>query len=289
MKTTTFFSTLIALALMGTANLYAQYGLGTNAPNAQAALHIESTSHGVLIPNVALTNAGTFLGGVVATADHESMLVYNTSTSTANGLTGEGFYYWADGLGGSWVRLQSGSAGSITPATIDPGADGQVLTTTGTTVGWATPAASTMSHWNVQGGTTAATSNTDNIYQDGNVAIGTATNPRNFQFNGALFGTFREHNTATNIVWTANDFHVMLTGDAKNIPALELPDPTTAGVGRIVSISNSTGSNIAYKASVITDESKLPNAGQNGLGWLYTTTGQMFLNTGTEWVPIGAR
>ena len=287
MKTTTFFSTLIALALMGTANLYAQYGLGTNAPNAQAALHIESTSHGVLIPNVALTNAGIFLGGVAATADHTSMLVYNTNTlsTTASGLSGAGFYYWSGGVGGSWVRLQSSSAGSIAPNTINPGTDGQVLTTTGTgtaaTVIWKTPAASTMSHWNVQGSSpaTPATSNTDNIYQDGNVAIGTATNPRTFTTTGARIVPVRESASSDSISWEPSDFCVNLTVE----PGLFLlPHVNDVETGRIISISNNSGTAIQFDG---TDVKRKPA----NFSWVSNGSGYIFINTGTQWSSLAAR
>lgn len=289
MKTTTFFSTLIALALMGTANLYAQYGLGTNAPNAQAALHIESTSHGVLIPNVALTNAGTLFPGVTnPTAEHESMLVYNTSTSTANGLSGPGFYYWADGVGGSWVRLQSGSAGSITPATIDPGTDGQVLTTSGTgtaaTVIWETPTVATTSHWNVQGGTTPATLNTQDIVQNGDVAVGTATNRKDLSFTGALYSHVRFHTTDSPIVWQDDDFYVVLTSASIGKIALSLPNPAT-NANRMLSIGNQTGSQIFFAGSTPTD----PKYAPENFSDIRSGYGYLFISDGTKWYALAAR
>ena len=69
---------------------------------------MEGVNQGVLIPNVSLTNATTFLGGVTATAEHLSMLVYNTNTATTNGLRGAGYYYWE---GSTWVRLSTATAG----------------------------------------------------------------------------------------------------------------------------------------------------------------------------------
>lgn len=284
MKTTTFFSTLIALALMGTANLYAQYGLGTNTPNAQAALHIESASHGVLIPNVSLTAATTLFTGVTATADHESMLVYNTSTSTANGLTGEGFYYWADGVGGSWVRLQSGSAGSIAPATIDPGANGQVLTTTGGAVVWETPTVATMSHWNVQGGTTPATLNTQDIVQEGDVAVGTATNRKDLSFTGALYSHVRFHTTDSPIVWQDDDFCVVLTSATANNIALSLPNPAT-NANRMLSIGNQTGNQIFFAGSTPADPKYAPENFSDIRGGY----GYLFISDGTKWYALAAR
>ena len=278
MKTTTFFSTLIALALMGgTATIHAQYGLGTNTPNAQAALHIESASHGVLIPNVALTDAAVLFTGVTATADHESMLVYNTSTSTANGLTGEGFYYWADGVGGSWVRLQSGSAGSIAPATIDPGANGQVLTTTGGAVVWETPTVATTSHWNVQGGTTPATLNTQNIYQEGDVAVGTTTNRKSLSVTGALYVNFREHAVNTDIVWLDSDFAITLDDLVDGaVFKMQLPD-ATQNTGRMIFINNNAGGPVDFHQ---TADAKFV---VENFGFIGGGKGAAFISDGTTW------
>ena len=301
MKTTTFFSTLIALALMGTANLYAQYGLGTNTPNAQAALHIESASHGVLIPNVSLTAATTLFTGVTATADHESMLVYNTNTlsTTASGLSGPGFYYWSGGVGGSWVRLQSSSAGSIAPATIDPGANGQVLTTSGTgataTVGWQTPTVATTSHWRVENPkgtfTTAdATSNTQNIYQEGDVSVGTTTNRASLSFSGALFGSVRTHTLTSAITYTDDDFAVVFTKSLNGI--LTLPDATT-NTGRIIGLYNQSGTNSAFisrttlpSGMTLADVVKVT---PDGFVRVYAKAAALFISDGSTWYPIGAR
>lgn len=75
----------------------AQVGIGTTTPN--AALDIESTNDGLLIPRVALsaTNVATINTPTV------SELVYNTATAgvAPNDVT-PGFYYW-DGI--QWVRV----------------------------------------------------------------------------------------------------------------------------------------------------------------------------------------
>ena len=84
--------TLFLLFCCGT--LFAQNGLGTNTPNPQAALDIQSPDKGVLLPHISLTASNTFLQGVTATASHTGMLVYNTNTATNTGLVGTGYYFW---------------------------------------------------------------------------------------------------------------------------------------------------------------------------------------------------
>lgn len=76
---------------------FSQVGIGTTTPN--AALDIESTNNGLLIPRIALvaTNIPSVLTPTI------SELVYNTATSgvSPNNVT-PGFYYW-DGT--QWVRV----------------------------------------------------------------------------------------------------------------------------------------------------------------------------------------
>ena len=98
---------LLSLLLLSGGTLMAQKGFGTNKPNPQTVVHMKGVDQGLLIPNVSLTSATAFLGGVSATADHVSMLVYNTNTATANGLSGAGYYYWS---GTTWVRLTTTAA-----------------------------------------------------------------------------------------------------------------------------------------------------------------------------------
>ncbi|MCC5923573.1 MAG: hypothetical protein JJT77_07290, partial [Crocinitomicaceae bacterium] len=82
-------------------------GINTSgAPgNAGAALDIQFEDKGLLIPRVNIADLTTYapIGGTPT----ESMLVYNTNTTT-----GEGFHYWD---GANWVRLMVGSS-SAAPA-----------------------------------------------------------------------------------------------------------------------------------------------------------------------------
>ena len=89
MRLQVLFLFFIAIAVRG----FGQVGIGTTDP--QAALDIVSTTEGVLIPRIALTNTST---ATVATPT-ESELVYNTAT--VNDVT-PGFYYWD---GSQWMSL----------------------------------------------------------------------------------------------------------------------------------------------------------------------------------------
>lgn len=70
----------------------AQVGIGTPTPNASSMLDVTASNKGVLIPRVALENTKTMMTG--NSAQPESLLVYNTATTTGVDLVTPGFYYW---------------------------------------------------------------------------------------------------------------------------------------------------------------------------------------------------
>lgn len=110
-KTTNLILLLILFASGG--SLWAQYGFGTNNPNAQSAMDIQSPDKGLLIPRLGLTSSTLFLGGVTPTNDHTSMMVWNTNTATNTGLSGAGYYYWTTVSGtttGQWTAFSTGSS-----------------------------------------------------------------------------------------------------------------------------------------------------------------------------------
>lgn len=98
---------------------FAQVGIGTVAPNVDAALEIASSDQGVLLPRVALsaTNTSAPLGAHVA-----GMTLYNTATagSAPNQVT-PGFYF---NDGSKWVRLTDSSPIVIFVASLGTGAGG---------------------------------------------------------------------------------------------------------------------------------------------------------------------
>ena len=99
---------LVVFVLLCTTALMAQtpMGLGSKMASPNAVVHM-GTQGGLIIPKVSLTSATVFLAGKTATADDVSMLVYNTNTATANGLSGTGFYFWT---GSTWTRFSTSVA-----------------------------------------------------------------------------------------------------------------------------------------------------------------------------------
>ena len=109
--------------------------------NPNAALQVDSASKGFLLPRLALTATNNF---APLTAHVEGMTVYNTATagSAPNNVTPG--YYYNDGF--QWVRIATGADAKTEP-------------------------------WFDEATNTEATTNTQNIYQMGNVAIGATTAP----------------------------------------------------------------------------------------------------------------
>lgn len=108
--------TVFAILLSIGVNYGQNVGINTDgsAPDNNAMLDIKATNKGLLIPRVSITNLNAIapiVGGGI-----ESLLVYNTNTTT-----GKGYYYWN---GSKWINLSDdGKAWKI---------DGNDNTTTGT-------------------------------------------------------------------------------------------------------------------------------------------------------------
>ena len=89
------------LIVFSTISTYAQVGIGTTTP--LGSLDVTSTSDGILIPRVALTNTTT----ATVSTPTKSELVYNTATS---GDVTPGYYYWETTptvASDRWVRLST--------------------------------------------------------------------------------------------------------------------------------------------------------------------------------------
>ena len=113
--------------------------IGTNptVKQASAVLEIEHASKGVLFPRVALTSLGD---NTTVLEPVNALTVFNTATAgTIPNEVTPGYYYWSTAVN-KWIRLlnQGDASGS----------------------------------WYKQGTSGPATTNTDNIYQMGSVAIG---------------------------------------------------------------------------------------------------------------------
>ena len=124
-------------ALINTLTIKSQVTIGVNqAPDPSAVLDLQSKGNlGLLLPRVALTDTAA---ATPLAEPVKGMFVYNTNTS-ADGKVIEGVYY---NDGNRWWLTGAGAGGA--------------------------------SPWLISATTAKATSNTDNIYQMGQVAIGTA-------------------------------------------------------------------------------------------------------------------
>lgn len=131
---------LVILVFGIAVNIYAQnVGINTATPDASAALHVKGTDKGLLIPKVALTGSND-VSTVTAAPYPEGLMIYNTSTVAGTYAVSPGFYYWD---GSEWNRLKAGVEGED-------------------------------HDWYENGGTAPNNIN-DNIYTQGNVAIGTTS------------------------------------------------------------------------------------------------------------------
>ena len=99
MKTQLLFKKIVFVLIIisGLLHTNAQVGINTTSPSPGSMLDIESTTKGMLVPRVDIANLNTIApitGGAT-----ESLLVYNTNTTT-----GRGFHYW-DGT--IWIAISS--------------------------------------------------------------------------------------------------------------------------------------------------------------------------------------
>ena len=143
---------LLSLAFIGLSVLsYAQVGIGTDVP--KSTLHVvgkptdTTTTDGIIAPIITRTEL-IAKNSLYTTAQTGAIVYVNEATGTADTtpkaaeVTDPGYYYFD---GAKWTKFSSVAAN-------EP--------------------------WNVQATANGATANTDNIYQQGNVAIGTkSTDP----------------------------------------------------------------------------------------------------------------
>src|SRR5690606_17926289 len=131
---------VLFFALLGTSAIaqVSQQKIGQNplASNPNAALEIESSNKGLLLPRLELqaTNLATPL-----TAHERGMVVYNTASAGTDVTAVTPGYYYNDGA--KWVRIATGADAKTKP-------------------------------WFVKNTSNEATTNTDNIYHQGKVEVG---------------------------------------------------------------------------------------------------------------------
>ena len=98
---------LLALILLCAVSLKSQVTIGSlDEPHKGAALHLDATDKGLLLPNVFLTNVSDFAPLQVDLENNgQGMVVYNTNPAIIGGA-GKGVYVWD---GGKWNPLSSES------------------------------------------------------------------------------------------------------------------------------------------------------------------------------------
>ena len=139
------------LSLLLTTIINAQVGIGTTTPNPSSVLDITSIDKGILVPRVALSNVtDNSIDGINTAA--EGLLIYNTNAATTGG-DGTGYYFYN---GSIWSKFST--------ATVTSDAD-----------------------FFEEGTTTPPDAITDDMYTQGNVAIGktTADYPLDVRSNGS--------------------------------------------------------------------------------------------------------
>ena len=257
----------IVLLMASSGSLWAQYGIGTNNPNQSAALEIVSPDKGVLIPSVSLTSTSVFapITGTSSTT-HNGMIVWNTSPSTASGLTGVGFYYWENhpttpGTG-NWYRLTTTGdevipTGTVTNSILRWDGTAWVETTTlltaDTAAGTATLAANTTvtGTLEVSGNTTV----TGELHVDNNATV---TGTLEVTGNSTVTGDFTVQGSSTLASTTLGAVVYDFDGD-----------PGTEG-----QVLSTTGTSTNWIDSFSPDAGTVTNSTLrwDGTGWVETTT-----------------
>lgn len=208
----------IALLSMGGYSVNAQnkeLKIGTNPTIKQpsAVLEVESTNKGVLMPRVTLTSI-TDVTTIAMPAN--ALTVFNTATAgtAPNGVT-PGYYYWST-ADSKWIRLLNQNDA------VEP--------------------------WQVEGTTDKATDNTQNIYQMGNVGIGTATPAGRLHVYADSFANTPIIEKATSSVPATNfALGILSARQLANLTAVSLAGYT--GHGSWVAGGVTLGQNYSFKSS----------------------------------------
>ena len=290
--------------------------------NADAALEIESTNKGVLLPRLALT--GTTAASPLS-AHVQGMLVYNTATAgTAPNDVTPGLY---QNSGTAWVRILSGAitldgnhaAGTVSgnkptttplaptsanlPAspingdTVTEVYDNAVVVYSYNGSAWTSvefnsgAAPGTTDHntlrWDATNSAWEETSilTTDDDATNPTVTVtGTHTVSGTFRRTGAVYGKVREHALATAIVWADDDYFVVCTNAGLDGNLL-LPEASAALTGRIIGIRSDVSQAIGFADGNITTAGDHPN----DFSQVASRAGALFICDGTRWHVLAGR
>ena len=230
-----------AFILFFTISTKAQIGIGTSTPDASAKLEVNSTSKGLLIPQISLTRSSD---ATTIASPATSLLVYNTATTSD---VTPGYYYNAGTTTSpSWLRLNTGASGvpySGATGAVNLGA--YDLTVNGITLGKGAGNIST----NTASGYQTLNSNTTG---SGNIASGyqalysNTTGSQNLAsgFNALRANTTGNQNTASGY----NTLRTNTTGNYNTAYGFQSLYANTSGNSNIGSgyqalFSNTTGNN----------------------------------------------
>src|SRR5690606_9571233 len=194
-KITRNIATLMVLTLAGTVAKaqVVEQKVGDNnlIMNQNAVLEIESSNRGLLLPRLELTATDSF---APLTAHVEGMTVYNTATAGSGETAVTPGYYYNDGT--KWVRVATGADAKTEP-------------------------------WFVQNTSNEATDNTDDIYQQGKVAVGfsntDAVSGKQFEVKGDMKAVYENGAGTYNIIDNNYDYYMgakanmMLSSDDEDV------------------------------------------------------------------------
>jgi len=249
--------------------------IGTTTSDASALLNVSSSSKGMLIPQVALTNSTT---AAPVTSPTTSLLVYNTATT---GDVSTGFYYWT---GTAWTRLANGNI-----SVSGWGTTGNPGTTSANYVG-TTDAKPLYFRTNTA---TSGTTNRMQIESDGNVGIGlnsTTTASYKLQVgatsNPLFLSGLQVGATATDTLLSSASGVVRKLGPLPSV----LPTYSWALGGNSVAAEQKIGTTSNFALPFITnntEQMRINSTGQLGIGTSTFTTGddaeKVIIDAGTTY------
>lgn len=227
---------LVLIIVFSVIKTNAQVGIGTTSPN--AALDVDSTNDGLLIPRVALTSTTTVLPVLTGTT---SELVYNTATA---GDVTPGFYYLSTATG-PWVKL-GGASGWLTTGNTDI-VDGTNYFGTAAL----TNVDVAFRRNNLAAGKIGATSTSFGV---GALSAGAATNSTAFGTNALTANTAADNTAVGYNALTANS-----TGNNNVAVGIRALDANTDGWQNIAIGADALGANVSGSANVAVGYNALLN------------------------------
>lgn len=244
---------LVGLSAMSNAQ---DKGVGINTTTPKASLDVATTSDNtmpdaVLVPRFSLTQLQAKNGAYAADQNGALVFVNDISTGTPSGktvnITATGFYYY-DGVAAEWKTLGGGGSAVDTSLYLNDGT--------------------------LAGNRIVTQANNNLTFTTG--ATGRTRINGNFETQGAVYMKTRPFSgNLTPDVWTADDYHIVLSGTTA---VMSLPS-AAANPGRVVAITNQSGSARGWDANA---DNRYQNAANLG-----AAKGAMFISIGGTWQMLG--